>query len=201
MNQIRLTSYGWDKIISFALQSLGPLIPAAFLVIGTKSSAKAWSCLKKTYANASRSQILNLKTTLARTNMDTMSVSEYLMTIKHMADELALIGASLSEDEILLHVLNGLSPKYKELGVVMCVRDTPISFEELHDKLIEHEIYLKRDMEMKENFNATAQYNQRTSNNRSHNSNLHNNKGNSSSFKFQNSNQLQINNKKLQSRK
>ena len=130
-----------------------------------------------------------------------MSVSEYLMTIKHMADELALIGASLSEDEILLHVLNGLSPKYKELGVVMCVRDTPISFEELHDKLIEHEIYLKRDMEMKENFNATAQYNQRTSNNRSHNSNLHNNKGNSSSFKFQNSNQLQINNKILQSRK
>nr|CAN63537.1 hypothetical protein VITISV_002861 [Vitis vinifera] len=102
------------------------------------------------------SQILNLKTTLARTNMDTMSVSEYLMTIKHMADELALIGASLSEDEILLHVLNGLSPKYKELGVVMCVRDTPISFEELHDKLIEHEIYLKRDMEMKEIFNAIA---------------------------------------------
>ena len=85
-----------------------------------------------------------------------MSVSEYLMTIKHMADELALIGASLSEDEILLHVLNGLSPKYKELGVVMCVRDTPISFEELHDKLIEHEIYLKRDMEMKEIFNAIA---------------------------------------------
>ena len=122
MNQIRLTSYGWDKIISFALQSLGPLIPAAFLVIGTKSSAKAWSCLKKTYANASRSQILNLKTTLARTNMDTMSVSEYLMTIKHMADELALIGASLSEDEILLHVLNGLSPENTKNLVLPCVQ-------------------------------------------------------------------------------
>ena len=38
----------------------------------------------------------------------------------------------------------------------MRARNTPISFEELHDKLIEHEIYLKRDKEMKENFNATA---------------------------------------------
>ena len=44
-----------------------------------------------------------------------MSVSDYQITIKHMADELALIGAPLSEDEILLHVLNDLSLEYKEL--------------------------------------------------------------------------------------
>ena len=88
-----------------------------------------------------------------------MSISEYLITINHMVDELALISASLSEYEILLPVLNGLSPYYKEVGVVMRVRDTPIWFEELHDKLIEHEIYLKQDMKRKESFNATAQYN------------------------------------------
>eukprot|EP00261_Vitis_vinifera_P018654 XP_010648826.1 PREDICTED: uncharacterized protein LOC104879059 [Vitis vinifera] len=129
------------------------------LIMGTKSSTEAWSCLKRTYVNASRSRILDMKTTLAKTNMGTMSISEYLITIKHMVDELALIGASLSEDEILLHVLNGPSPYYKEVGVVMRVRDTLISFEELHNKLIEHEIYLKRDMERKESFNATAQYN------------------------------------------
>ena len=129
------------------------------LIMGTKSSVEAWSCLKRTYVNASRSRILDMKTTLARTNMGTMSISEYLITIKHMVDELALIGALLSEDEILLHVLNGPSPYYKEVGVVMRVRDTLISFEELHNKLIEHEIYLKRDMERKESFNATTQYN------------------------------------------
>ena len=96
------------------------------LIMGTKSSAEAWSCLKRTYVNVSRSRILNMKTTLARTNMGTMSISEYLITINHMVDELALISASLSEYEILLHVLNGLSPYYKEVGVVMRVRDTPI---------------------------------------------------------------------------
>ncbi|KAL6335023.1 hypothetical protein AAG906_023828 [Vitis piasezkii] len=85
------------------------------LVAGAKSSAEAWSCLKRTYDNASRSRNLYLKATLARTKMDTMSVSDYQITIKHMADELALIGAPLSEDEILLHVLNDLSLEYKEL--------------------------------------------------------------------------------------
>ncbi|KAL6342058.1 hypothetical protein AAG906_038305 [Vitis piasezkii] len=65
------------------------------------------------------SQILNLKTTLARTNMDTMSVK---MRVHNMADELALIGASLSEDEILPHVLNGLSPENTKNLVLPCVQ-------------------------------------------------------------------------------
>ena len=44
-----------------------------------------------------------------------------------MANDLALIGALDSEDE-LLHVLSDLNLEYKKLGVVMCAKENPISF-------------------------------------------------------------------------
>ncbi|KAL6318825.1 hypothetical protein AAG906_001298 [Vitis piasezkii] len=65
------------------------------LVTGTKSFIEAWSCLERTYANASRSHELNLKTTL------------------HVANDLALIDALVSEDELLLHVLSDLNLEYQ----------------------------------------------------------------------------------------
>ncbi|KAL6332113.1 hypothetical protein AAG906_020795 [Vitis piasezkii] len=50
-----------------------------------------------------------------------------------------------SEDEIILYVLNGLGNDFKELSVVIQARDSPMTFEELHDKLQDQETLLKQD--------------------------------------------------------
>ncbi|KAJ9677707.1 hypothetical protein PVL29_022596 [Vitis rotundifolia] len=150
---LKFTSCGLEEDNLLCLATIWSVDPNIVpLVTGTKSFIEAWSCLERTDANASRSHKLNLKTTLARINMDTMSVNDYLLTIKHMANDLALIGALVSEDELLLHVLNDLNLEYKKLGVVMCAKENPISFKKLHHKLIHHEIYLKRNKERKESF-------------------------------------------------
>jgi hypothetical protein len=61
-----------------------------------------------------------------------------------IADELALIDAPLSADDITLYVLNGLGPEYREMVAPIRAHESSLSFEELYDLLIGHESYLKR---------------------------------------------------------
>ena len=63
---------------------------------------------------------------------------------KGIYDEAALINSQLSGDDLIIHALNGLGPNFKDIAKVVRALDSPISFEELHDKLVEHETFLKR---------------------------------------------------------
>ncbi|KAL5813124.1 hypothetical protein ACOSQ3_028074 [Xanthoceras sorbifolium] len=100
--------------------------------------------------------------------------------MKSMVDDLALIGHPLSDDDIVVHVLTGLGPEYKELNAAIRARDTPISFKELYDKLADHEIFLKREESKKESSPFTAQFNQHFNSNKP--------KGNSNNRRGQNQN-------------
>lgn len=50
------------------------------------------------------------------------------------------------------YALNDIGLEFKELGVAVRARDTVISFEEFHDKLVEYDSFLKR--EETKNWNA-----------------------------------------------
>ncbi|WKA03007.1 hypothetical protein VitviT2T_021146 [Vitis vinifera] len=115
------------------------------LIATATSSRDAWVKLHKLYANKSRSQVMNLKEKLTNITCNTRSVAEYLQTIKGIADELALIDTHLSDDDLTIFALNGLGSGFKEISAAIRARDTPVSFEELHDKLVEHESFLKRE--------------------------------------------------------
>lgn len=66
-----------------------------------------------------------------------------MRVIKRVADELGIVGDPLSDDDLTIHVLNGLKSKYKEIISSVRVRESPITFEELYDKLVDHKIDLK----------------------------------------------------------
>ena len=69
--------------------------------------------------------------------------AEYMWVIKKVADELGIVGDPLSDDDLTIHVLNGLKSKYKEIISSVHARESPITFEELYDKLVDHKIDLK----------------------------------------------------------
>nr|TKR89925.1 hypothetical protein D5086_0000238180 [Populus alba] len=56
-----------------------------------------------------------------------------------LADELAILGAPVDSEDISEKILEGLGPEYTELARVVQARDTPISFDELHEKLLNFE--------------------------------------------------------------
>ncbi|KAF2308779.1 hypothetical protein GH714_017749 [Hevea brasiliensis] len=59
--------------------------------------------------------------------------------IRSIADELAIAGSSLGHAELLVKILSGLGPDYKEISAAICSQDTSINFE-MFDKLSAHEI-------------------------------------------------------------
>ena len=125
-------------ILASILEGVVPLIATA------TSSHDAWVKLHKLYANKSRSRAINLKKKLTNITRNTRSIEEYLQTIEGIADELALTDTHISDDDLTIFALNGLSSGFK-IFVALRARDTLVSFEELHAKLIEHEAFLKRE--------------------------------------------------------
>lgn len=74
---------------------------------------------------------------------DTNNIAEYMQVIKKVANELAIVGDPLSDDDLTIHVLNVLKFEYEEVVSSVRARESPITFEELYDKLEDHEIDLK----------------------------------------------------------
>lgn len=70
-------------------------------------------------------------------------------------------GYSLSDEEVIVHTLNGLGDDYKELTVAIRAYDSSMSFEELYNKLTDFEIYLKRKDKLPEPF-ITVQVSQKS---------------------------------------
>lgn len=52
--------------------------------------------------------MLTLRDSLMRIKQDAQTIDEYMQSIKKISDDLALIGYPLNDDELVIHVLNGL---------------------------------------------------------------------------------------------
>lgn len=62
-----------------------------------------------------------------------------MQNIKIVVDELAILGKKLDQEYIIDAVMNGLDQSTnKPILDVIHARDSPISFNELHEKLINH---------------------------------------------------------------
>ena len=115
------------------------------MVRSCKTSAEALTRLAKNYANPLSSRTIGLTEQLTLISRGSQPVVEYLTTIHDIADELALIGAPVPNQYLITHTFNGVGPVFKELAATVRVRDTMINFDELHDKLVEYESFLKRE--------------------------------------------------------
>ncbi|KAG6737029.1 hypothetical protein POTOM_060014 [Populus tomentosa] len=132
------------------------------LIASTTASKEAWDKLTRLYASHSRSRVMSLKERLVRPR-DSSSLNEYLLSIKTIDDELELIDTPIFDDDITIDILNGVGHDFKELTAGIRAREHPISYEELHDKLINYEAYLKREDSQSTSSilstNATQRYN------------------------------------------
>ena len=128
-----------DRLIYGALfASLSPAVGS--LVTRTRTSAELWTLLKKTYGTASRGHIKQLKDRLRNTTMGSLSVTEYMHTLKSTADMLASIGSPVNQEDLTDIVLRGLDDNYKSVIDAVNARDDPISFEALLERLIHREL-------------------------------------------------------------
>ncbi|KAK0605807.1 hypothetical protein LWI29_030936 [Acer saccharum] len=154
-----------DRLLLHAIQ-VSCMGAAQSIVTRSTTSAQAWTKLAATYANRSNTRRLGLLDSLTNVSLADKSVAEYMQGIKNILDNLDLIGNPIDDGATVIHTLNGLGPAYLPLASAIRARDTPISFDELYDKLLDHESFLNRDGSKKSESVVTAQFNQRTNSRR-----------------------------------
>lgn len=170
-----------DKYLYIAL--LGSCDAEAWAVMSTaETSRAAWLALECAFATRSRSRIMSLKERLNSVIKGSSTVAAYLQSIRSIAEELSLIGHPVDDIDLVIHALNGLDPSFREFIASIRTRDNPIPFDELFVKLMDYELYLKRD----EQFNHSAPI---SANYANHGRSQHFNKGRNHNSSFGSSNQ------------
>ncbi|XP_049346152.1 uncharacterized protein LOC125810716 [Solanum verrucosum] len=107
-----------DQLIQNALMaSVEPTI--ASTVVVANSAKSTWDALHTTYANKSQTR-----------------------TIRSFSDELATVGASISNLELIIKILSDLGLEFCEICAAIRARNTTISYEELFEKLLDFELFL-----------------------------------------------------------
>ena len=66
--------------------------------------------------------------------------------VKSVVDELAMLDAPRNTEDLTVKILNGLGDKFKDISSAIRAWGTAISFEELHEKLINFEDVLKQEI-------------------------------------------------------
>ena len=78
------------------------------------SSKEAWNALDKLYTTNTRGRKIQLKNELNNMKKGQgMSINDYVLKIKEVADALGSIGASVDDDDLVSTVLNGLADDEK----------------------------------------------------------------------------------------
>ncbi|GKV23686.1 hypothetical protein SLEP1_g33388 [Rubroshorea leprosula] len=140
-------------LITFVWESITPYIAAAAAI-----AQQAWETLARLYANHSRTWVITLKECLQNMRCDGRSIAVYLRDLKVVADELGTIDRPLNNDDLTVYILNGLGPEFREIAASFRARDSSLSFDDLHDRLVAHEESLKRDENRPEITPVTAHY-------------------------------------------
>lgn len=76
--------------------------------------------------------MITLLSTLIRITKGGMVVFEYMIKIKSIIDDLALINNCFSDEELITHTLDGLEDEFKELTTTIRVHDSTIIFEDFY---------------------------------------------------------------------
>ncbi|KAL4558553.1 hypothetical protein LXL04_036754 [Taraxacum kok-saghyz] len=128
------------------------------------------------------SGIISLKSKLTKNPKGNHSVTEFLQEMRSIADDLALAQSPVSEEDLMVYILSQLGIEYNTIAAAIKVRENPLSYSELFDKLTDYERALKESSTMIESTPLTANYTSRqhgsnyrnsasrNNNNRPHNS-------------------------------
>lgn len=133
-----------DKLIQNALMASVDATIAS-TVASAPTSKAAWDQLHTSFANKLQTCIFSLHHHLSWVSKDNKSIAEYLHEVRSISDELATAGSPVNNEELVVKILSGLRPEFCEISAAIWAWDSPISYEELFDKLLDHEMFINNE--------------------------------------------------------
>ena len=126
------------------------------LVINCGSSFDVWRTLERKFSVQSEARVLQLRYELNTLRKESMSVEDYCIKMKTIADKLASAGSPITEKDLMLTILNGLGAGYRDIATF--ITGSKMDYDDAYAVLLTHETRLEQEQNDKSMFNANCAY-------------------------------------------
>ncbi|OIT18955.1 hypothetical protein A4A49_65798, partial [Nicotiana attenuata] len=106
------------------------------------TSRDAWLQIERLFRDQVSSRTLQLKVQFHNLKKGNLSINEYVHRLKSIADALTSIGNPISESDLVLQILSGLTPEYMSVSTSISTRVPLPTFIEARSLLFLHEAQL-----------------------------------------------------------
>ena len=94
-----------------------PVLP---LIATSTTASDAWVKIQRLFR--SRMRVMQLKEELTLIQRGSQPISDYLNTVKRLADELTVIDTPICIDDIMLYILNGTGVEFRDIATAIRTR-------------------------------------------------------------------------------
>ena len=101
--------------------------------------AGAWAAIEGLFVAQSRARIIATRMALATASKGSSTITEYFGKMKGLADEMALAGKKIEDEELISYILTGLDEPFDPVVSAVAARTDPISVGELFTQLVSFE--------------------------------------------------------------
>ncbi|KAB5519935.1 hypothetical protein DKX38_024254 [Salix brachista] len=137
----------WTKKDQYILSWLNATLSESILptVFGLNTSKEVWDLLAHRFAAQNRSRITHLKRQLQNLQQGNKSCSDYVQAAKSYANQLAAVGKSIDDDDLISYIIGGLNTEYTSFipSFSFATRDHPLSFYDFKSELLSYETLLE----------------------------------------------------------
>jgi Reverse transcriptase (RNA-dependent DNA polymerase)/gag-polypeptide of LTR copia-type len=124
-------------ILSWLFSSISPSLLTQ--VVRCETSASLWCTLAQIHSSQSMAKILDLKLQLQTAKKGSDPCSQYLQKMQILADRLRSIGSDVSDSDLILYTMQGLSSDFESFVTALSMRATPPTMYEFSSLLLAHE--------------------------------------------------------------
>ncbi|TXG52621.1 hypothetical protein EZV62_021790 [Acer yangbiense] len=131
----------WNRqdqlIVSWLLGSISD----AYLLdlVGCNTASAIWSTLMDLFVSQTCARVSQYKQDIGRLKKNNLTMREYLSKMKSLSDALASVGHSLSQEDQVSNITNGLGAEYESVIVSVTSRVEPFTVSEVTALLLAHE--------------------------------------------------------------
>ena len=93
-------------------------------VVNCTSSSEIWTTLGQLFSTKSKARLLHLIFLLQTTKKGSLSIEDYFLKMKTIAQDLVSAGQSISNDELVLYILGGLGSEFDSVVVNLTSKDS-----------------------------------------------------------------------------
>ncbi|XP_062075179.1 uncharacterized protein LOC133779204 [Humulus lupulus] len=118
-----------QAILSWLLNSISEAMMGH--VLRCQFSRDVWVLLESLFTTQSRARILQLRFQLQSLKNGSLSIHDYILKMKTIADGLTAAGQVFSDDDLILYILGGLGPEYDSVVINLTSRGDRLTLSEV----------------------------------------------------------------------